>query len=174
MCIGECSSHALLSAHGLAPALLARFNNGLLYRYVAGRVCKVQDLSVRDVSLAIAARLGQWHGVLPVDRPIDRPDPSPFLPPGPAESENSLWGVLDKWTNALPSGTPTQAARKQELLGELRFLAEKSGLKGLDGGEGLIFGHCDLLNGNVIVLPQPTGAAAAASAETKVHFIDYE
>lgn len=107
-------------------------------------------------------------------------------PLGPAVpvTENNLWGILDRWTGALPSDTPNRAARKQDLLIELRFLKERSGLKGKDGGVGVVFGHCDLLNGNVIILPEgmkegedelmeEMGIGAAAMSK-KVHFIDYE
>lgn len=182
----ECTSHALLSSYGLAPALLARFNNGLLYRYVAGNVCTVKDLSERPIYLAVANRLGEWHGVLPVDRAHQSRDDSlldTLAAPIPI-TENNLWGVMQKWVGALPSGTPVKAARKEELLGELRFLSEESGLKGMDGGVGLIFGHCDLLNGNVIILPEGKKEGEdelieemriGAGAESKrVHFIDYE
>ncbi|RPB24454.1 kinase-like protein [Terfezia boudieri ATCC MYA-4762] len=175
----ECTSHALLSSYGLAPALLARFNNGLLYRYVAGDVCTVNDLSERAIYLAVANRLGEWHGVLPVDhghQPRDDSLLDPLAAPIPI-TENNLWGVMQRWVGALPNGIPAQAARKQELLGELRFLSEESGLKGMDGGVGLIFGHCDLLNGNVIILPErkEEGERNGAVAGSKsVHFIDYE
>ncbi|KAF8471199.1 ethanolamine kinase [Kalaharituber pfeilii] len=182
----ECSNHALLSSYGLAPPLLARFNNGLLYRYVAGKVCSVKDLSNPDIFLAIADRLGEWHGVLPVNT-IQPPVQLSVTDPLALRhsSESSLWGVMQKWTDALPSNTHAEAARKQELLNELRFLRE-SGLKGKDGGVGLVFGHCDLLNGNVIILPegaqegedlllQGTGLARSIGASSKrVHFIDYE
>ncbi|KAF8429720.1 kinase-like domain-containing protein [Tirmania nivea] len=183
--LGECASHALLSSYGLAPALLARFSNGLLYRFVAGNVCTVKDLSERPIYLAIANRLGEWHGVLPVYRAHQPPDDS-ILDPHTATipiTENNLWGVMQKWVGALPSGTPAQAARKQELLGELRFLSEESGLKGMDGGVGLVFGHCDLLNGNVIILPEEKKEGDDELEEIKtrtlagsksVHFIDYE
>ena len=112
------------------------------------------------------------------DSLIDPIDPAPT-------TENNLWGILEKWTGALPSDTPAQAARKRELVDELRFLTEESGLKGRDGGVGLIFGHCDLLNGNIIILPEgrtecvdkPTEVQsldAGIASRRKVHFIDYE
>lgn len=184
--LGECASHALLSSYGLAPALLSRFNNGLMYRFVAGRVCTAKDLSSRDVYLPVAERLGEWHGVLPVGG-TQPPAQDSLIDPinlTPA-TENNLWGILQKWTEALPSDTPAQAARKLELVDELRFLTEESGLKGRDGGVGLIFGHCDLLNGNIIILPEgrkecvdkPTkekGLDAGIDSGRKVHFIDYE
>lgn len=87
---------------------------------------------------------------------------------------------MQRWVGALPSSTPAQASRKQELLSELRFLREESGLKGMDGGVGLIFGHCDLLNGNVIILPEGEDKLVeerrigAVAGSKNVHFIDYE
>lgn len=162
---GECSSHLLLSNHGLAPPLLARFANGLLYRFVAGRVCSVDDLAVPETWKAVAERLGEWHGVLPTVPATTGTSTSE----GPGA--NSLWGVLHKWVSALPSATDAQKALNEELRRELSAMentreAGGNGLKGLDGGVGLVTGHCDLLNGNVIILP--------GEGPRKVHLIDYE
>ncbi|KAA8913522.1 kinase-like domain-containing protein [Sphaerosporella brunnea] len=164
----ECTSHLLLSNHGLAPPLLARFTNGLLYRFVAGRVCSVDDLADPKTWTAVAKRLGEWHAVLPTS-PAGR-GPSPSNPQQPA---NSLWGVLQKWISALPSSKDAQKAQKEGLQRELLSLemerdAGGYGLKGQDGGVGLVTGHCDLLNGNVIILPTQEGK------EREVHLIDYE
>lgn len=175
-CAGECSSHLLLSRHGLAPPLLARFANGLLYRFVAGRVCSVDDLAMPATWSAVARRLGQWHGVLPAYPAGLACGSSPTAP------AIDLWGVLHKWIQALPAASDAQKTQKEELTRELVVLetAQSSGghgLKGQDGGWGLVTGHCDLLNGNVIILP---GAAEAGKAdsntnkEREVHLIDYE
>ncbi|KAL7276705.1 hypothetical protein RUND412_000286 [Rhizina undulata] len=163
----ECSSHLLLSRFNLAPPLLGRFSNGLLYRFVAGRVCGVRDMSKPEVWQGVAARLGEWHGVLPTTSTE------------PLESSSSLWEVLEMWIAALPTNTDTEKARKDLLQGELEKLqSEKEkggyGLKGQDGGVGLIMGHCDLLSGNVIILPEENAATVAPGAPKKVHFIDYE
>lgn len=37
-----------------------------------------------------------------------------------------------------------------------------------------MFAHCDLLSGNVIIQPRPSGATENTAAETVVSFIDYE
>src|SRR5947207_11017468 len=62
----EAKSHGLLAERGLAPPLLARFENGLLYRFIQGRVCTPQDLIIEPVWRAVARRLGQWHGSLSI------------------------------------------------------------------------------------------------------------
>ncbi|KAI5857978.1 kinase-like domain-containing protein [Tricharina praecox] len=161
----ECSSHLLLSNYGLAPPLLARFANGLLYRFVAGRVCSVDDLAVPETWKAVAERLGEWHGVLPTTSTTT--DAS--TPDDP--EANNLWGVLHKWISALPSATDAQKTQKEELRRELAAMEKPRaaggyGFKGHDGGVGLVTGHCDLLNGNVIILP--------GDGPRKVHLIDYE
>ncbi|TGZ83979.1 kinase-like protein [Ascodesmis nigricans] len=156
----ECASHLLLSQHSLAPPLLARFINGLLYRFVPGRVTSVDELAEPETYTAVAKRLGEWHGVLP------------RYQIGAAEREGGdMWGVLQKWLNALPTGTDAEKQRKLELqkeVDELVLPKEQGGrgLKGMDGAVGLVTGHCDLLSGNVIILP--------GEGEKKVHFIDYE
>ncbi|CUS12425.1 unnamed protein product [Tuber aestivum] len=174
----ECASHLLLSRFNLAPELLARFANGLLYRYVPGRVCSVQELADPATSKAIATRLGEWHGVLPTST---TPPPSPASSSSASSSEPdvTLWTVLQKWIFAIPSETDEGKARKESLQEEYEKLLAGTddggyGLKGLDGGVGLVMGHCDLLSGNVIILPQEGGLSPPPDAARRVHFIDYE
>ena len=61
----ETQNHELLMRHGLAPELLARFENGMLYRFVRGTVTQPEDLRRPDISRAIARRLAQWHVTVP-------------------------------------------------------------------------------------------------------------
>jgi len=61
----EAQNHELLMRHGLAPELLARFENGMLYRFVRGAVTQPEDLRRPDISRAIARRLAQWHVTVP-------------------------------------------------------------------------------------------------------------
>src|SRR5690606_37849816 len=98
---------------------------------------------------------------------------------------NSLWGVLGKWITAVPD--PLQ---RTQLAEELAWLESESGLKGRTGdGVGVVFGHCDLLSGNVIVLPSPPSSSSVVDGsgdgsgddidtpshpKTEVAFIDYE
>ena len=62
----ETRSHELLASKGLAPPLLARFRNGLLYRFVRGQVCTPDDLTRPEVWRGVARRLAQWHAVIPI------------------------------------------------------------------------------------------------------------
>lgn len=61
----EVANHELLMRHGLAPELLARFENGMLYRYVPGTPCTAQDLSRPVVLKAVAGMLAEWHARVP-------------------------------------------------------------------------------------------------------------
>jgi ethanolamine kinase len=124
-------------------------------------VCSVDELSEPETYTAVARRLGEWHGVLPRHHPESSEKP-----------ETDMWGVMNKWISALPHSTDAEKSKKHELQREVDLLQlEKSqggfGLKGLDGGVGLVTGHCDLLSGNVIILP-------SEGKERIVHFIDYE
>lgn len=191
----EAKSHGLLAERGLAPPLLARFENGLLYRFIQGRVCTPQDLMSEPVWRGVAKRLGQWHGSLPIG---SAPDSKPHtngtngnacngdishvadLPlPQPSKSIASrsptpnIWTVMQRWVLALPVSTEMEKKRKQQLQKELeRSFLELDDKRGL-GHEGLVFGHCDLLSANVIVLPSSSSASQRPSVET-VSFIDYE
>ncbi|KAF2735244.1 kinase-like protein [Polyplosphaeria fusca] len=62
----ESLSHCLLARHNLAPPLFARFDNGLLYKYIPGSVCAPSDLRRAEVWRGVARRLGEWHARLPI------------------------------------------------------------------------------------------------------------
>ncbi|KAL2221122.1 putative ethanolamine kinase [Thermoascus aurantiacus ATCC 26904] len=189
----ETKSHALLASRGLAPPLLARFQNGLLYRFMRGRITTPEDLTKPSIWRAVARRLGQWHAVLPInelktsateDQPLARQldvdsetkaaaqqdDITPIQPkqPGP-----NLWTVLQKWILALPATTDEERARRISLQKELkRIVSELDDGEGIGEG-GLVFAHCDLLSANVVILPRTENSASKDEVET-VNFIDYE
>ena len=191
----EAKSHALLAERGLAPPLLARFENGLLYRFIQGRVCTAQDLISEPVWRAVARRLGEWHGSLPIaSAPDNKPltngtngnacngsvsyrADAPHFPPSRAIAARlptpNIWTVMQRWALALPAGTEGQKKRKIHLQKELeRSFHELDDTDGL-GNQGLIFGHCDLLSANVIMLPSLGIKSKNTKSET-VSFIDYE
>ncbi|KAL3438148.1 kinase-like domain-containing protein [Aspergillus tetrazonus] len=187
----ETNSHALLARYGLAPPLLARFKNGLLYRFIRGRPATHEDLVTENVWRGVARRLGQWHAVLPINaastmptsketslidsvevaadgQPVKTDDLNVIQPrrPGP-----SLWTVLQKWILALPTSTEAQQQRRRSLQKELeRVVRELDNGNGL-GEDGLVFAHCDLLSANVII--RPSEERSDDGTET-VNFIDYE
>ncbi|PWY89738.1 putative ethanolamine kinase [Aspergillus heteromorphus CBS 117.55] len=185
----ETSSHALLASHGLAPPLLARFHNGLLYRFLRGRPASHEDLVTGIVWRGVARRLAQWHAVLPTEasaapaeavpmtRPVDveslklkKDDLTLITPqqPGP-----NMWTVMQKWILALPTATDEQRQRRLNLQKELEWVVrELDDGTGLGEG-GLVFSHCDLLCANVIVLPDGV-TTADGDATATVNFIDYE
>ncbi len=141
--VGETTSHSLLSKNNLAPPLLARFQNGLLYRFIRGQVCKPEDLTREAVWRGVARRLGQWHAVLPIvsagqtavvvngdgELPLSlsgskssAQDPATLeainaIAPGKATP--NLWTVMQKWIFALPTATEAEIARKDTLQKEL-------------------------------------------------------
>jgi ethanolamine kinase len=187
----ETKSHALLAEHRLAPALLARFNNGLMYRFIRGRVCRPEDLREPPIARAVAREMGTWHAMLPVlfedtTAPVPTHDESNPLSRPPAKTRRSLaeinaitpskptpniWTVMQKWIFALPVRTAAEKERQTTLQAELkRTTAELGDIPGL-GKDGLIFGHCDLLSGNVIILPE---SRWLSSNNPSVSFIDYE
>lgn len=213
----ETQNHELLMRNGLAPELLARFENGMMYRFVQGAVTLPEDLRKPDIYKAVARRLAEWHAVVPClsartghSRKNSRVD---GLTPlaldsnlGDAEFQQALdgvapgkpppnvWTVMQKWIFALPTDTEAQRARQASLQQDLRTLvSELSQRPGL-GANGvsysgpyelflantmltvlpqLVFAHCDLLSGNVIVLPR-TQVTGVGKAEPTVTFIDYE
>lgn len=192
----EFSCHSLLARNHLAPPLLARFQNGLLYKFIRGRVSTPSDLTREAVYRGVARRLGQWHAVLPV-LPTEERKPEHDLngttsnglshgdgtckdqvkietnaSMGSGKASPNVWTVMQKWILALPESTKAEAARKSLLQRELhRLVKDLSNLPGL-GQDGLVFGHCDLLSGNVVI-ESSTNGATCDKVET-VSFIDYE
>ncbi|KAL8808290.1 MAG: hypothetical protein Q9200_004318 [Gallowayella weberi] len=186
----ESQSHLLLCKHGLAPDLLARFQNGLMYRFIRGQVCESNDLTQERIWRGVARRLAQWHAVLPivssptstvverVDVPLFEQRPSKAMPSAetinaitPGKAAPNVWTVMQKWIFALPAASEKDRQRNNKLQQELeRTVADLAEMPKL-GTDGLIFAHCDLLSGNVIV--HPRSAEQVAPIET-VSFIDYE
>ncbi|KAB5580745.1 kinase-like domain-containing protein [Coniochaeta sp. 2T2.1] len=185
----ETQNHELLWRHGLAPELLARFENGMLYRYVRGSVTSPADLRDEGIYRAVARRLAQWHATVPClpgqtghSRRSSRADGGvakgkELVPQDEAEYQRAVdgvapgkptpnvWTVMQKWIFALPTETEAQRARQAELQRELKWLVgELSQREGL-GKNGLVFAHCDLLSGNVIVLPKPEGGANGTNGD---------
>ncbi|KAJ9194786.1 hypothetical protein DTO164E3_7207 [Paecilomyces variotii] len=192
----ETNSHALLARRGLAPPLLARFQNGLLYRFLRGRVAAPTDLVKPAVWRGIARRLGQWHAVLPINETPSSTSTETGLPSRPLDVDSqdeqepnkaddivsiqprqpgtNIWTVIQRWILALPTQNEEQRLRRRNLQTEFeKIVAELDDGTGIGQG-GLVFGHCDLLSANVIILPRKDGASTPQDSVEKVNFIDYE
>jgi ethanolamine kinase len=140
--LGETKSHALLASRGLAPPLLARFKNGLLYRFIRGKPCGHQDLVSPPIWRGVARRLAQWHAVLPSSGAASAKDTSvaeiaasqddEIMVIKPRRAGPSMWTVLQKWVLALPVTTPEQRARRLSLQAELQWVLDI-----LDDGKGI-------------------------------------
>ena len=164
----------------------------------------------------MARRLGEWHATLPVSS-IASTIPSTLtstssgdmqegglavtghesyrdqVPLTPSAISPSVWTVIGSWIEALPTGTRGEMKRKTILADELRWIARELGnMRGIDG-KPFVFAHCDLLCGNVIILPQPARTATSDATDLppdssdiaaratvteeeniQVSFIDYE
>lgn len=148
----ETQNHELLMQHGLAPELLARFHNGMLYRFIRGGVTSPEDLRRPAIYLAVARRLAQWHATVPClpgqthvsermnarrDEVLDtlRAGAAGDAPGAkfgslqeaidgvcPGKQAPNVWTVMQKWILALPTETPAQRERQALLQGELRKL----------------------------------------------------
>ena len=178
----EMRAHNLLANLGLAPPLLARFDNGLMYRFIQGDVCTPEDLRKPHVYRAVAKRLGQWHGALPISTLTNTPildrelkDKHCALKGGKhTRPAPNLFTVMQQWIDALPSSSEKERKRNAMLNDELAWLSEKLGETPGLGGCDYVFGHCDLLCGNVIV-QKPSGLETNGDTEERpVSFIDYE
>ena len=137
---------------------MARFHNGLLYRFIPGTVCTPADLTREPVWRGVARRLAEWHATLPVvftDEPVMerdnelslsvtglKPCPSPeainAITPG--KGHPNIWTVMQKWIFALPDGTDAEKTRNAVLQKELSRMVKELGNEpglGQDGVCGL-------------------------------------
>ena len=188
------ATHLLLASYNLAPEPLARFQNGMIYRFIPGRVCSPADLQSEPIWRAVATRLGQWHATLPVisgekvaatsksefemclplvrtrrthsQEEIDAITPDKVVP--------NIWTRMQKWIYALPTQTNKQKQQQQLLQRELlRTVKDLADLPGL-GNNSLVLGHCDLLCGNIIKVPPLRDSSLDLGNTENVTFIDYE
>ncbi|KAL5089419.1 hypothetical protein Trisim1_005697 [Trichoderma cf. simile WF8] len=178
----EAANHELLMKHGLAPELLARFANGMLYRFVPGTVAQPKDLSDPALIAAVARLLAQWHATVPClpDSAIkgestengnsdghDSHRKAMIAKAAAGKPIPNLWSTMQKWILALPTDTVQQRERQALLQRELEEMIEKLSQRPGLGRNGLVFAHCDLLSANIIMHKE-------ADKEMSVSFIDYE
>lgn len=147
--------------------MLARFDNGLLYKFLVGTVCTPIDIRQPAIYRNVAQKLGQWHGTLSVDvicdvHPALQPDVQNDAP------KPNVWTALQSWIDALPQSCSHKRVQQQTLQAQFDWLKNHLGTTHGLGGRDLVFAHCDLLCGNIIKLP-PTPVGTS-----DVSFIDYE
>ena len=152
----ETQNHELLMEHNLAPTLLARFHNGMLYRFIRGAVTSPADLRTEEIWRAVARRLAHWHAVVPClpstrqplseeingSEELGMPAPTPSRKDpalqsaidnvAPGKPAPNVWSVMQKWIYALPIGSEAEKLRQANLQKELtRLVAEFSNGSGL-------------------------------------------
>ena len=152
----EITSHTILAERGLAPPLLARFQNGLIYEFIRGHVCSATDLGQEPIWRAVACRLAQWHALLPVTQSEDTTtvratageeiplrSSTPTSPVEkqalhdvtPGKSPPSIWTVMQQWIFNLPTRTSEELERRKDLQHELtRSASDLRDTPGLEEG----------------------------------------
>lgn len=141
----EAANHELLMKYGLAPQLLARFANGMLYRFVPGEVAQPKDLADPEILTAVARHLAQWHSTVPclsdaAIRGEDKGNGAAHLGGDRAKIANAapgkpfpnVWTTMQKWIMALPTDTAPLRERRDLLQRELddmvQRLSQRAGL----------------------------------------------
>lgn len=133
----EAQNHELLMKYGLAPELVARFNNGMLYRYIKGTVTTPEDLRKASIYNAVATRLAEWHATVPciASKPAttngssQEPNAEALRQTidgaAPGKPPPNVWTVMQKWILALPHDTAEDKARQASLQAELESLVKQ-------------------------------------------------
>lgn len=142
----EATSHSICAKFSLAPPLLARFQNGLLYRFIPGEVCSPKDLGTEHIWRAVARRLGQWHATLPISAISQTSTINGVNGQNHSLADRSpspnIWTVMHKWVNALPQGTAKEQSRKAFLEKEIERAFKDLDNEDGPGEHGFVFGHC--------------------------------
>ncbi|USW50857.1 Putative protein kinase-like domain superfamily [Septoria linicola] len=128
----EIKTHALLASKGLASPLLARFENGIVYRFCPGDVCTISSLEP-DVDLLSNG---------------NDSEPQQWMKP-------SLWSVITQWIGLTPDEVLTQSRSREYLRAEFAWIVERLVGKPDAPGRDLVFAHCDPLLGTSSVLRRP-------------------
>ena len=178
----EVATHSLLAKHGLAPPLLARFSNGLLYRFTPGQTCSVEELTTPRIFRGVARTMGKWHATVPVGasgahlvKGIDRKSRIESGVEKEVEEEKSpgdVWSVMRLWSSRLPEADEDEREIKRALSREVEWALAELGNEEVLGGRKLVMGHCDLLAGNVLVQNAEESQQRGRTAD--VLLIDYE
>ncbi|KAF3059276.1 Ethanolamine kinase 2 [Daldinia childiae] len=132
----ETQNHELLMKCGLAPELLARFDNGMIYRYIRGTPTQPADLRMPPIYLAVARRLAQWHATVPciyethaqkngVNGASNGHHEVEIEHAAPGKPSPNVWTVMQKWILALPTKTEAQRTRQANLQHELTKLVDE-------------------------------------------------
>lgn len=166
----EAANHELLMRYNLAPELLARFENGMLYRYIPGLVASPPDLSNPSISKAIARRLAEWHATVPCLHGSPKgisngganqngylngstngshnhnggyngqSNANLIANAAPGKPYPNVWTTMQKWILALPRDTEQQRQRQSLLQQEFDELVERLGQRPGLGNNGVSTG----------------------------------
>jgi Choline/ethanolamine kinase len=136
---GEISCHFLLYRYNLASKLLARFQNGILYKFVAGKPCSETDIRRESVWRGVARTMGHWHAILPTASLDENIGQQPYATSQKILSTPSpnIWTLLQKWIHALPTRTPAEGVRQAQYQKELERLVDELGETSGPGGDGV-------------------------------------
>lgn len=100
----------MLAERGLASPLYARFRNGLVYAYLPGRPCQLQELPEEEIWSCVATKLGEFHAKMPFEEGgLDD------------TTGHNIWSSMQRWVESLPSTTAEETIRRQELQDELAW-----------------------------------------------------
>lgn len=166
----EIKTHELLASKDLAPPLLARFGNGIIYRFCPGDVCSAEDLRRPEVYREVARTLGKWHRSLPVSAISSdvHNDEAAQSAPHP-----NIWTVLKQWIDMLPCDELEEVEQRRRLQEELFWIVSTFAKLPAFTGQTYVFSHADLLSGNII-LERGSSERRDSECARRATFIDYE
>ncbi|WIA15359.1 hypothetical protein OEZ85_002023 [Tetradesmus obliquus] len=151
-----------LGEQGFGPQVLALFANGRIEQWLNCCSITPQDMCSARMVPRIARQLRRFHGIQ-VDLPRQ--------PHGP-------WGVINEWMDKAQQLQFTDPV-KQAAYEQIDFAALAAEVRETQAVCALtqspvVFGHCDLLSGNILILQQPGFDPSAPDLDGPLIFIDYE
>lgn len=182
----EAENHELLMALNLAPELLARFQNGMVYRFIRGTVTSTEDLRNPAIFTAVASRLAEWHARIPCLPSTPGAEPTSngnselsrrrqsIDSAAPGKPAPNMWTVMQKWIFALPTDTADQRERQARLQTEMNRLVKdlsqrpglgKNGVRSTLSSPDLL----SLLPPDTLLMPLPARICALRPAPWQRH-----
>lgn len=173
--------HLVLTSLHLAPAIYARFKNGLVYEYIPGRSLIPEEMQRPGIYPLIAQRLGIWHDTVncnDIDAGVDKlrqytkslknnltiktkNKSSNKKPDWKKENISNVWKLLEDWIRIVPiipeliESFENNFHEVEVNSANIRSLIMKEFdflLAKTSAVESpLVSAHCDLLSGNIIL-----------------------
>jgi ethanolamine kinase len=161
----EFENFKFLYSAGVAPALYATFDNGMVYKYIRGKTLTTTTVRDPRIYRLVAKTMARFHRLGASDKRA-----------GDGTTKSELWNKMEQFANLIPERFSSPSVdlrfRKTFPQGVKSLRADIETVKALleNIGSPVVFCHNDLLLTNILVQSDNSVEGSPVS----VAFIDYE